>query len=211
MIIVMLVLLAATALAIFAVHATTFELRAAGHGREAMQSQFLAESGLVAALAMVDQNGPQSILYTMQRTREDSTLSMPTLMPYEPELAPGKEGYRLYLDDLATYGSFLPADPEGLYGPAAATDASKQIYQPTFMVDINDHYAYTGAIAGHRSDGYGRLQYLHATYTARGRMRLNPALGADPTDPDLLDSEGRAIHELASDARAHAVTGPFAR
>ena len=200
MIVVMLVLLAATALATFAVHTTTSELRAAGHAREGMQAQYLAESGLGAALAVMDQRGPQAFLYAIEQTSADSTLTKPVMMPFEPDLAADKDGYRMYLDDIDAYGGLAVADAEIL-------SESRQVYQPTFIVDINDHYRYTMPIAGHRSDGYGRLQYLQATYTSRGRMRLDPSLGV--TDP--TDAEGRALHELATDARAQAVTGPFGR
>lgn len=200
MIVVMLVLLAATALATFAVHTTTSELRAAGHAREGMQSQYLAESGLNAALAVMDQRGPQSFLFAIDQTRSGG-LAMPTLMPFEPELAADKDGYRMYLDDLAAYGGLAVADEEIL-------SETRSVYEPTFMVDINDHYRYTMPIAGHRSDGYGRLQYLQATYTSRGRMRLDAA-ATGATDP--TDAEGRALHELATDARAQAVTGPYGR
>jgi hypothetical protein len=147
----------------------------------------------------MDQRGPQAFLHAIDQTAE-LALPEPPLMPFEPELAADKDGYRMYLEDFAAAGGLEVADEEVL-------SESRQIYEPTFMVDINDHYRYTMPIAGHRSDGYGRLQYLQATYTSRGRMRLDPALGV--TDP--TDAEGRALHELATDARAQAVTGPFGR
>lgn len=45
MLIVMLVLLMATAAAVFAVHATTYELSAAGNSRQALQTEYVAETG----------------------------------------------------------------------------------------------------------------------------------------------------------------------
>ena len=51
MLIVMLVLLMTTGVAVFAVHTTTAEIRAAGAARQALQTQYVAEAGLMSAIA----------------------------------------------------------------------------------------------------------------------------------------------------------------
>jgi hypothetical protein len=199
MIVVMLILLTSTALAVFAVHATTFEMQASGHARQGMQSQYVAETGLNAGLAMIDRMGPQALLYSMERNQQESSRSGRELEPYEPDLAADKTGYRMYLQDLTSFGTGAPVDMESI--------GTRQAYEPTFMIDINDHYTYVGALEGNRSDGYGRLQFLHATYTARGRMQLS----AGDTTSTAGAIEDRQYHEAATDGRAHGVSGPFGR
>ena len=188
MVIVMLILLMVTATAVFAVHATTYEIRAAGHMRQAMQAQYVAETGLTGSLAMVDSLGPAALLHAMERSEP------PHLAPFEPELLTGKQGYRMYLDDFST-GAGMPVTTESLGGDV-------QPYAPLFAVDVNDNYVFTGVIAGHRSDGHSRLRFMQATYTSRGRTRL--ASGDFTSAGDT-----RGYHESASDARAEGLSGPF--
>ncbi len=202
MIVVMLVLLTTTALGVFAVHSTTFEIQASGHARQGMQSQYLAETGLNAGFAMMDRMGPRALLYSIEQQQELG-FDKPTLSPYEPDLADDKSGYRMYLRDLESFGTGLPVDVESIGG-------NRQPYGASFVVDVNDHYTYTGAMEGNRSDGYGRLQYLHATYTSRGRLRIDSArVGFG--DTTSVSADLREFHEAATDARAHGVSGPFGR
>jgi len=198
MIVVMLLLLSVTALAVFSIHATTFEMRAAGHARQGMQVQYVSEAGLTSALALVDRMGPAALLNSIA---ESSRLGIrPSMQPFEPDLAADKEGYRMYLGDFAGYADDMPVDRSSLGDSGGA----RQPYEPNFIVDVNDQYSYTGVIAGQRSDGYGDLRYLHATYTSRGRMRLSAGdyTGTSGVDP-------REYHEAANDARAQGVSGPF--
>lgn len=199
MIVVMLVLLSTTALAIFAVHATTSEIQASGHARQGMQAQYLAESGLVAAFAWMDSNGPQVFLEDVRRARAADLDELRLGSANEPELMETKDNNRLHLQDLAALSSGVPPiDADSIGG-------RRQPYQPLFVVDVNDYYRFTGAIQGNRSDGYGRLQFLHATYTARGRM----VLSSDSHSMIGGAAETRGFHEVATDARAHGVSGPF--
>ena len=186
MLVVMLLLLATTGAATFAIHSVSFEIRAAGYGRQAMQTEHVAESGLVSAMSHVDQFGPTAILASMANS------DVPPMDPYEPPLATGKTGYRVELTD---WTSNPPVDVHGL--------GHKQPFAPTFSVDINDHFTFTGVVAGQPADGNSQFQYLSATYTSRGRTQIP---GQSPTG---VDTRGR--HEGASDARAHGLTGPFGR
>lgn len=200
MLIVMLVLLMATAIAVFSVHATSYEIRAAGHMRRAMQTQHVAESGAIGALAWVDRWGPPALLRAMTRTSEahrssgEEALSLSEF--HEPELADGKDGYRMFLEDLQTDDG-IPIDRETLGGGAQAYDA--QIY-----VDVYDVYTTTRTLPGYRSDGRGEVKFMRATYTSRGRTRV--AAGDVREDDTTVQRE---YHEGASDARAHGLSGPF--
>lgn len=201
MLIVMLVLLMSTAAATFAVHSTTFEIRAAGHMRQALQTEYVAETGLLSTLAMVDQIGPQSILYAMEQ-------STPTnLAPYEPALAAGKRAYRIYMADFNnTPGrAGLPMETSG----AEASLGQRQTYEPLFMVDVTDDYTFTGVVAGERSDGYAKMTYLLATYTSRGRTVISASVAPDGDHQTAGDTRG--YHEGANIARASGLSGPFGR
>jgi hypothetical protein len=203
MIIVMMVLLAVTSLGVFAIHATTYEVRAAGHARQAMQAQYVSEAGLTSALVLVDQMGPRAILHSIEQTRVLSTVDKPVMAPFEPELDAMKDGYRMYSEDMASFTSTgtAPVSAEAI----GALSGTRQPYTPSFTVDVNDHYISSQAIAGQRADGLARLQFMPATYTARGRMRLS---GGDYTA--LSATDPREYHETASGARAYGISGPFA-
>ncbi len=192
MLIVMLVLLMTTATAVFAVHATTFEIRAAGNTRQAMQTHYLAEMGLEASLAKVDHMGPSAILTAMYASTAPRTQDFG-----EPPMLPDKHGYRLLTPDFVDPASNPVIGVESMGG-------SHQPYEPNVVIDLNDDYVYTGAIAGHRSDGYGRLQFMHGTYSAHGRARL-------ATGDVTSSGDTRPYHETAADARAEALSGPFGR
>jgi len=212
MIVVMLVLLTVTALAVYSVQATTYELRAAGHARQAMQAQYVGEAGLVAALAMMDDPtwGPNGFLHSVEMTEQSGTLSKPVMAPFEPELLADKWAYRMFSEDLdlVTLAAVDPLAAPVHRAGLGANDGMSQTHDPLFYVDIHDHYTWTGILPGHRSDGGGRLHHLRATYTARGRLRLR---GGDYVDPTGIDGTAREFHELASDARAQGISGPFAR
>lgn len=193
MLIVMLVLLMTTATAVFAVHATTFEIRAAGNTRQAMQTHYLAETGLEASLAQVDRMGPPAIITAMYASTPPATEDFG-----EPPMMSDKHGYRMLTDDFVDASGNHVIDNEAIGG-------SQQPYEPHVIIDLNDDYVYTGSVPGHRSDGYGRLRFMHATYSAHGRARL-------PAGEDVTSSgDTRPYHESAADARAEGLSGPFGR
>ena len=193
MLVTMLVLLSCTALAVFAVHSTTFEIRAAGHARQGMQSQYLGETGLNSAMAMVDAQGVDAVLWAMRQQTEAGITT--TLSPLEPELGENKEGYRIYDVDIPS--TLEMADAESLAAPGPGGMLSPRApYDPNFVVDINDHYESVQTTPGERADGHSRLRYVHMTYTARGRLVLR---------------SGSDRYEAASNGRAYGLTGPSGR
>jgi hypothetical protein len=140
---------------------------------------------LLSALATVDSHGAAAMLTALRQSEESSL--RPVMAPFEPEVVDGKHNYRMYLQDL----------------PVAPVERDFRLpYEPNFMVDVNDDYVHTGILAGHRSDGGARLQYLYATYTARGRLQL-------ATTDFTTTGDTHGYHEVAVDARAHGLSGPF--
>lgn len=197
LLIVMFIILMATATAYFAIHATAFEVRASGHVRQSMQTQYVAETGAVAALAWVDRQGPVALQRAIRKTNQ--TYGAPPMDKFnEPPIAQNKEGYRMSLPDLQSDLGVLPIDREALGG-------QRHAYEPMAYVDIYDKWVWTGNVAGERADGYSRLEYMRATYTSRGRTRV--AAG----DYQAPGPNERPYHEGAIDARAHGVSGPYGR
>lgn len=206
MLIVMLILLATTSLAVFAVQATSYEVRASGFARQTMQSEYVAEAGLTSTLTLVDKLGPQAILYSIQQQQQLG--HMPTMAPFEPEMATTgqrpAEAYRIESVDFTTFTS------TGTEPVSVDAIGPRQTYTPSFAVDIYDHHLSSRPIPGYPVDG-GGLSFFHAVYTARGRMRLRAGdVGLD-TDGVPTGMDPRRYHETASAARAYGVSGPFAR
>lgn len=201
MLVALLLIVTATALATVATHMTTFELRAAGYTRHAMQAQYLAETGLMTSMALVDEMGPVAILHSIKQADNVGTVSKPEMAPFEPELANDKQGYRMYSGDTGTLTAHAPTGEDAL-GASAGTG---QPYVPVYTVDINDHHTYQAAVAGERADGRARLHYMRATFTARGRMRLRDGDFTGTTGTDT-----REYHEVIGSARAQGISGPFA-
>jgi len=201
MMVVMVVLLSVTALGVFSIHTTSYEIRAAGHSRQAMQAQYVSESALMSVLTYIDVLGPRSILEQERQIRDRASLNKPDMSVFgEPDLHDSKDGTRILAQDMAV---FMTNDPLGIdvMGPAGGT---RQPYAPFFVIDINDHYKSTQVQAGHDAGGNANVRYLHSTYTARGRMRL---VAGDSTGTSAVDP--REYHETAADARAYGVSGPM--
>ncbi|MCC6874915.1 MAG: hypothetical protein IT378_11470 [Sandaracinaceae bacterium] len=195
----MLVLLMTTATATFAIHSTSVEIRASGHLREAMQTQYVAEGGLLASMELVDSIGAQSMYLSMSRTPSPAGTR---LAPEEPAFTTERHNFRVYMTDFAS--------TPGVYSPPIELDAARTpslgprgAYQPRFTVDVNDDYQSFQADPGRRSDGYGVMMYLSTTFTARGRM-------APPSDYQAA-GDARTYPETASNARAFTEIGPLPR
>ena len=89
MLIIMLMLLMVTGTAMFAIHATSYEMRAAGYNRQASQTHYVGETGARAALAWVDHYGPPCVITeAIRRTKAMSSYRALKMAPFEPELAP---------------------------------------------------------------------------------------------------------------------------
>jgi len=199
MLVVMLVLLMVTATAMVGIHTTAYEVRGAGYSRQALQTDYIGEAGAQSAMAWVDFYGPGALLQAMTRSSELNRATGTEaldLAPFEVPLATDHDAYRLYASDLGSAMTTVPLDQTSL--------GLRNVYQPIVLVDIYDAYTFTGALSGSRSDGRGRLQYLRATYTSRGRTRVGGIGTADL-------QRGTYLHETASDARVYGLSGPFGR
>ena len=199
MLIVMLMLLMTTATAVFAIHATSSEIRAAGYSRQAMQTQYIGEAGVASAFAWVDFYGADALRRAMtESSRANRNLGGQALnlQPFERQLREGADAHRFDAQDFQTMLA-PPVEDEGSLGPRAA-------YDTMVIVDVYDRHRVVRALPGDQSQGGSRLEYLGATYTSRGRTRL-------PTDSSSGLTNDRPYHEGASDARAFAVSGPIGR
>ena len=208
MLVVMVVLLMVSSLAVFSVHSTTRELRAAGHQRQAMQARFFAQAGIDSTFGLLDNPafGPAGLDHVMDQTLNDATYGVPTMQPFEPDVLPNRPAYRMFSRNFSSFGGFDPA-PQYTLG-----DGARDAYEPGFEVDVTDYFEFTGTIAGESSSGGGSLRFIYATYTSRARLRLPDADG-DGTRDDYqglaAEDPRRDYHEVAHAARAYGVSGPF--
>ncbi len=216
MLVVMMVLLVVTASATLAVYSSQFEIRAAGHQRQAMQTAAVAEAGLVAATTTIEMVGGAGQLQTQMTPRPVGT----RLSAEDPPLAAmNNETARILSSDL------LPGS--ALFVRSATTDSAGfalSAFEPRFIVDVNDGYdvlpTFVGRGAGTRVDGNGtvNLRFLVTTMTSRGRMVRNGLLdahGGYAAGVFTLAEAGRLAHlrrdifETAVTARAVTISGPY--
>lgn len=199
MLVVMLVLLMTTATAVFAIHSTSSEIRAAGFSRQAMQTQYIGEAGVLSAFAWVDFYGADALRRAMTESSAANRAGggeALNLAPFERPLRSGADAHRFDALDFSTLTS-LPVEDDSSLGPRAT-------YNTMLMVDVYDRHRVVRAVPGDQAQGGGRLEYLGATYTSRGRTRL-------PSDHVSGTPGDRPYHEGASDARAFAISGPIGR
>ena len=200
MFIVMLILLMGTATAVFAMHATSYEIRASGYGRRAMQTSLVGENGITATMAWTDFVSPQVMrdqwLRPCAQNSRLRTGSPLNLQPFEPSLPVNKNACRLYREDLNVMNpSVSVVTDDTSLGP-------RQHLQTMILVDVYEDFDSGESFVGERADGRGRFINLDITYTARGRTRLQ-------TDVRSSIAGDRDFHEGAADARVFAVTGPI--
>ncbi|MCA9580186.1 MAG: hypothetical protein KC416_00245 [Myxococcales bacterium] len=197
MMVVMLVLAAATASAVFAVHTTSYELRAAGYQRQTMQADYASETALHSALAMVNAIDPKII--EMLRSDTDTSVDSCANEPDLPE-----DGVRLSITSFEDVTGNSPLDREALGG-------DRQSYEPYFFVCVYDIRDQQFAEAGESLTTTRQRQ----TYTAYSFLRLD--LDDDPTNQaedkvvatDEVGDYQREYHEVTNSARAHAITAPI--
>lgn len=195
--IVLLLLLVVTATGAYAVHATSAELVGAGNTRTAYQTETMATSLAEGALDWVDRVGPAALYRQVTMNERNSTaLNLTNAEPVP--LATGQLGTRLYATDLASAGGG-GSSAVGIVGAASLNNGAPQT--ATGVVDVYDIYRYSGDSPGSRSDGYGDLFFLRATYTARARAYMT--LGTS-TDEAIVDR-----HTTTATARAVGTSGPF--
>ncbi len=201
MLIVMLILLMSTATATFAIQSTGLEVRSAGHERQALQTYYVTEAGIEAALAWVDDVSPAVVSHVM------ASSTPPDISSNEPNLLAGKQGYRLVLGDFQTLDESQDPNGNTVRNPplnAIGEDASlgKVPYTPSFTIDINDNYTFTGALPGFRVDGKSAMKYMVATYTVRGQTSIPQSSEADPNVTAM---------DAVSIGRVSALSGPIGK
>lgn len=195
MLIVMMILLMATATALFAVHATTFEIRAAGHTRMAMQAQYIGEAALMAARFKVEQIGGEGLARLMlQTSAANAGNPLPMTGMGEPNIVAGQPAYRFYPDDLVVDAtSAIAVDNESI--GAVREGAVVSNYQTRALVDVYDFVVWSTVVAGENAHVPDPRPRYRATLTSRGRIRV--------AGDTAVEDDPREFFESASDARAH--------
>ncbi|MCB9630173.1 MAG: hypothetical protein H6725_22585 [Sandaracinaceae bacterium] len=166
MLVVLLVLMMVTATAMFAMHTSSLELRAAGHSRRAMQAEYVSEGTATTAVATVATMGSESLLRKLRRDRELNVIGGGA---GNPEMQGLETSYnsnqfdvgRLTVADFNLVGTTTTTDQLGPHEPGDAVR----------WVDVNDVYVTQLNRAGERAgDGAPAVQ-MHIVYTARARLR----------------------------------------
>lgn len=202
MFIVMLILLMGTATAIFAMHTTSYEVRASGFNKRMLQTQNIGESGLTAMMAWTDTVTPQVMRddWLVRCTQESQTRDSTSLNlePFEPEIQdPTKHACRQY------QGNFDAAFPVPVIDSSSSL-GPRQPMQALLLVDAYEDFDSGESVTGEDATGGGGFYYLDITFTARGRSRL-------PGDSVSGIAGDRDFHEGAADSRVFAITGPLMR
>lgn len=213
MIVVMLVLLAATATAAFAVHSTSYELAAAGFAKQAIQSDYAAEAGLHAVFADLNLNANPAVRARNLGQPSANCGSEPILPdsqdPNSSESSAGSVGRLVNLEEIPTGGGVSPLDRDGLGG-------ARQTYMPRFFVCIYDQTATAEETPGAALAGGGQAsqqQTVRMTITSYSTMQLDID-GDEIANDDVEGSEEsfttweRNYHEVSTGARAHLITDP---
>lgn len=197
MLIVLMVLIMATATATFAVHATTMEIRGAGHSRQAMQTSYVAEGGAYASLAYIDAVGARGAYTQYMRTRVAAGTS---LAPNWPAIDRETNLLRIEMTDYAAgYDVVAPPIETALArGPSLG---ARNYAVPTFTVDGTDVYRHFPQQAGRDLSGRNPMMYARLNMTSRGSM-------APPIDVTRA-GDPRSYNQTSVNARAIAEMGPF--
>lgn len=215
MLVVMLLLLIVTATATFAVQSATTEIRASGSARQRMQTRYVAEGALVSGMAMLEQSGPEVTRVSLERSTGDAMRGAAsptrTLAPEEPMMAANQANHRIELADFLGAAG-VQGQPLDATTPGYESLGGHMGYAPSFVVDVNDEYRFSGVVAGQRADGLGTLEFVALTYTARGSTA--PPAGSDRISPAAATAPPplqRGYHQTVSNARALGISGPTRR
>jgi len=208
--VVLMVVMAGTASAVFSAQTVSHEVRGTGFARLQMQTRNAARAGLIAGLEWFDIFGPVVVRDIMQ-TRGDTegkefncVGAPPSGACYpEPPLANGRRAYRLYPDHFDA----LVAEPVGFetdpilgdmsFGPGSA-------HEPRVFVDLYDEHIVNKATPGAAAQGGTKFKYMRTTMTARGHAQV-----AGIVDVADADDFGRNRNEAGADMRGCIVSGPF--
>lgn len=192
MLIVLMVLLMTTATATFAIHSTSVEIRAAGHMRQAVQTEHLAEGAAYAGVSYLDRLGASGSIVQYLRTQVGRDVAS---SPSEATIDRETNLLRIRMQDFS--------GAPGVAGPPLETATSFGPYNshvPDFFVDGTDLYQISRDVAGTDLTGRG-AHFYRVTLTSLGQM-------APPSDYRAAD-DTRSFNEVASRARAVTEVGPF--
>lgn len=208
MLVVMLVVLMVTAVGMFAVYSTTYELRSAGTFRQAMQTRYIAQGGIATGMALVDTMGAGSIDQAMQRI---PVAAGRQFAAEEPAYGQSTPHFRVYRADFATLPSVIAQPVDVNIASAGGSSLGSTLgYAPDFIIDIDDSYRPGRSIAGQSVTGDSPVSYRVWTMTSRGRTR--PPVAEEslaPSQSALAVQLQRGRHETAMNSRAVVLSGPM--
>jgi hypothetical protein len=209
--IVLMIIMAGTASAVFAANTVSHEVRGTGFARQQLQTRYTARAGLVGALDWFDVFGPETvrnIMLTKGSTEGVQFTCVNGCYP-EPPLANNRRAYRLYpehFDAMLTQdGGLTPGLFENVPYDAATSFGPTSAHTPIVVIDLYDEHVVSKLAPGAAAQGGTKFKYMRTTMTARGRGRLNAV-----ADDAHLEDHGRERNESSADMRAYIVSGPFA-
>lgn len=195
MLMVLMVLLMTTATATFAIHSTSMEMRSAGYLRQSMQTAYVAEGGLYAGIAHIDNGRGAEMWQTYQQT------SVAGNTVYGPNAVVGgiRRGfYRVTSDAIATRAAAPPLESDPARVPSLGPHMA---YTPSFSFEGTDILGANEEVSGHDLSRPSALGYLRGVFTSRAVM-------AAPSDIRAT-GDARDFHETAVSARVVAIVGPL--
>lgn len=214
--VVLMIIMAGTASAVYAATTVSHEVRGAGFARQQLQTRYTARAGVLGALEWFDIFGPETVRNIMVTQPGDtvqfSCVTGAGCYP-EPPLANNRRAYRLYPEHYTalqerddgsggTDPGLLENTPyEGDFSFGAAS-----AYTPIVVTDLYDEHIVSRLAPGAAAQGGTKFKYMRTTLTARGRAQLG--IVSDVTD-DAVNDHNRERHEAAADMRAYVVSGPF--
>ena len=210
--IVLLVIMAGTASAVFSANAVSHEVRGTGFARQQMQTRYAARAGLIGALEWFDIFGPSTVRDLMLAPGSTEGVQFACVSGSgcypEPALANNRRAYRLYpqhfeallsQDGGITDGLLanLPVDGDSSFGARSANT-------PIVVIDIYDEHVVSKLSPGAAAHGGTKFKYMRTTMTTRGRAQLKAV-----TEVPHAEDQGRQGHASGADMRACIVSGPF--
>src|SRR5690606_8006451 len=174
------------------------EIRAAGHARQAVQAEYVAQGGAYAAVSYLDVLKAQG---SLRQYLETNVAGDQALSPEDRALGYVSNALRIPMDDFAGF--------MGVYAPPLETEPARtpslgprNAYQPDFMVTGSDLYQIAREEAGRDLTGRG-ASYYRVSLTSRGTM------APEGDYRESADERERSYHEVTMRARAMTEVGPF--
>ncbi len=211
--VVLMIIMAGTASAVFAANTVSHEVRGAGFARQQMQTRYAARAGLIGALEWFDIFGPSTVRSLMLTPGSTEGVKFPACTATsgcypEPPLANNRRAYRIYPDHfvalLSQDGGVTAGLFENLPVVADASFGATSAHTPIIVIDIYDEHVVSKLAPGAAAQGGTKFKYMRTTLTARGRAQLR-----NVTDVAHGEDHGRQGHETGADMRAYIVSGPF--